>query len=140
MDLNFSVKLEARLPLTRGNLKIVAVMHATRSYKLGFISQEEVDALTRDMKYIYPALPNASRLLACNGHYSHLSRVVVLSAQSRTNTRPLLRFCMTFFSDRRAPFPLSRSVILTLPWIISIPFRYRQLLLSQLQYAKPFTC
>jgi hypothetical protein len=53
-------KLEACLPLTRGNLKIIAVTHATTAYSLGDVGAEAVSALTRDMKYIYPLSPNAS--------------------------------------------------------------------------------
>jgi hypothetical protein len=60
-------KLEARLPIVRGNLKIVAVTHATRVYDLGTVNPEGIADLIRDMKYIYPPTPNVSHAFPSTG-------------------------------------------------------------------------
>ena len=54
----FLFKLDARLPITRGNLKLIAVTHATQAYNLGDANKDSVLDLLKDMKYIYPATAN----------------------------------------------------------------------------------
>jgi hypothetical protein len=48
---DFIFKLDARLPITRGNLKVIASTHVMKSYDL---EKESVIELLKDMKYIYP--------------------------------------------------------------------------------------
>jgi hypothetical protein len=51
-------KLDARLPIVRGNLKLIAATHVTKVYDLGHAGKDSVLDLQQDMKYIYPPSTN----------------------------------------------------------------------------------
>jgi hypothetical protein len=51
-------KLDARLPITRGNLKLIASTHVMKAFDLGNTDRDQVIDLLKDMKYIYPTPPN----------------------------------------------------------------------------------
>jgi hypothetical protein len=55
---NLFFKLDARLPIMRGNMKIIAVMHATTAYDLARAGKDTVVDLLKDMRYIYPPSVN----------------------------------------------------------------------------------
>ena len=60
--LNIIPKLDARLPIMRGNLKVIASTHVMSAYGLARAGKESVADLLKDMKYIYPLLPNVCGL------------------------------------------------------------------------------
>jgi hypothetical protein len=53
---DFIFKLDARLPITRGNLKVIASTHVTKAFDLA--DKDMVASLLKDMKYIYPPSAN----------------------------------------------------------------------------------
>jgi hypothetical protein len=53
---DFIFKLDARIPITRGNLKVIASTHVMKAYNLA--DKDMVASLLKDMKYIYPPSAN----------------------------------------------------------------------------------
>ncbi len=49
----FIFKIDARLPITCGNLKLIATTHTVLAYNLGHINKDHILDLLKDMKYIY---------------------------------------------------------------------------------------
>ena len=76
-DSNIIFKLDARLPITRGNLKVIAMAHVMSAYNIAHISKDAVGDLLKDMKYIYPPLPNVCDVYSYNSYCSLLSRARV---------------------------------------------------------------
>jgi hypothetical protein len=62
---NVFFKLDARLPLMRGNMKVIAVMHATTAYDLARAGKDTVVDLLKDMRYIYPPSVNVRDIYSC---------------------------------------------------------------------------
>ena len=136
----FVFKLEARLPLARCNLKIVAVTHATRAYNLGSIGADGINTLMRDMKYIYPPSPSRNLNVSLSVTFasiprcSPLLRLLVLLAQNHINTQRLSISCKISFSAHKAQFRLSHSDTLASRGSIFTVFRPQPLPLLRQQW------
>jgi hypothetical protein len=89
MSQNFVFKIDARLPITRRNLKLIATTHVSVGYDLVHVGQDAVVDLLRDMKYIYPPTTNVWMLYSYDRYCSLLFRVTVLLVQSHISTKLL---------------------------------------------------
>jgi hypothetical protein len=88
-DPNLVFKLDARLPITRGNLKLIATTHVASAYDLAHVGQDAIADLLRDMKYIYPPSPNVWNVFSYYQYGSCLFRGEVLLVRSRISIKLL---------------------------------------------------
>lgn len=65
---NVFLKLDARLPITRGNLKVIAATHVMSAYNLAHADKDTIIDLLANMKYIYPPMPNVRDIYSHGGY------------------------------------------------------------------------